>query len=80
MRAQVVLHAARGRSNARIARGTGVHLDTVRRRRGRFAQAGPPGRTGRQRRGCPASFTPLQATEVKALAAYDVHVAFELRP
>jgi transposase len=40
VRAQVVLHAARGRSNACIARETGLHLDTVRRWRGRFAQAG----------------------------------------
>ncbi|MYT30253.1 MULTISPECIES: hypothetical protein [unclassified Streptomyces] len=31
VRAQVVLHAARGRSNARIARQTGLHLDTCRR-------------------------------------------------
>ncbi|MCX4851281.1 helix-turn-helix domain-containing protein [Streptomyces sp. NBC_00893] len=31
VRAQIVLHAARGRSNARIARETGLHLDTVRR-------------------------------------------------
>ncbi|WP_406312581.1 helix-turn-helix domain-containing protein [Streptosporangium sp. NBC_01639] len=31
VRAHVVLHAARGRSNARIARETGLHLDTVRR-------------------------------------------------
>ncbi|MGP8304087.1 helix-turn-helix domain-containing protein [Streptomyces inhibens] len=31
MRAQVALHAARGRSNARITRETGLHLDTVRR-------------------------------------------------
>ncbi|MGW7245293.1 helix-turn-helix domain-containing protein [Streptomyces decoyicus] len=68
VRAQVVLHAARGRSNARIARETGLHLDTVRRWRGRFAQAGLPGLKGRQRCGRPASFTPLQATEVKALA------------
>jgi Winged helix-turn helix len=30
MRAQVVLHAAAGRSNARIARGKGLNLDTVR--------------------------------------------------
>ncbi|WP_438297189.1 IS630 family transposase [Streptomyces sp. HUAS TT7] len=68
VRAQVVLHAARGRSNARIARETGLHLDTVRRWRGRFAQAGLPGLKDRQRCGRPASFTPLQATEVKALA------------
>ncbi|MFI1369739.1 IS630 family transposase [Streptomyces griseochromogenes] len=66
--AQVVLHAARGRSNARIARETGLHLDTVRRWRGRFADAGLPGLKDRQRCGRPASFTPLQAAEVKALA------------
>lgn len=30
MRAQVVLHAARGCSNTRVARETGLHLDTVR--------------------------------------------------
>ncbi|MFF6852717.1 MULTISPECIES: helix-turn-helix domain-containing protein [Streptomyces] len=40
MRAQVVLHAARGRSNARIARETGLHLDTVRTWRNRFAALG----------------------------------------
>ncbi|MEU4037886.1 helix-turn-helix domain-containing protein [Streptomyces collinus] len=39
MRARVVPHAARGRSNARIARQTGVHLDTVRHWRGRFASS-----------------------------------------
>ncbi|MGW0197576.1 hypothetical protein [Nonomuraea sp. NPDC003201] len=37
-RATIVLHAARGRSNARIVRETGLHLDTVRCRRGRFAE------------------------------------------
>ncbi|WP_255310697.1 helix-turn-helix domain-containing protein [Streptomyces viridosporus] len=30
MRAHIVLHAALGRSNARIARETGLHMDTVR--------------------------------------------------
>jgi transposase len=68
VRAQVVLHAARGRSNACIARETGLHLDTVRRWRGRFAQAGLAGLKDRQRCGRPASFTPLQAAEVEALA------------
>ncbi|MFF9645316.1 helix-turn-helix domain-containing protein [Kitasatospora aureofaciens] len=38
IRAQVVLNAARGRSNARIASATGLHLDTVRCWRGRFAE------------------------------------------
>lgn len=42
VRAQVVPHAARGRSNACVARETGLHLDAVRRRRGRFAQRACP--------------------------------------
>ncbi|MER7986353.1 helix-turn-helix domain-containing protein [Streptomyces noursei] len=46
VRAQVVLHAARGRSNARIAQETGLHLDTVRRWRGRFAEQRSPSGTG----------------------------------
>ncbi|MGW1889185.1 helix-turn-helix domain-containing protein [Streptomyces sp. NPDC002004] len=68
VRAQVVLHASRGRSNECIARETGLHLDTVPRWRGRFAQAGLPGLKDRQRCGRPASFTPLKAAEGKALA------------
>ena len=68
VRAQVVLHAARGRSNARIARETGLHLDTVRTWRGRFAERGLPGLSDRKRSGRPPSFTALQVAEVKALA------------
>nr|WTB34020.1 helix-turn-helix domain-containing protein [Streptomyces sp. NBC_00830] len=68
VRAQIVLHAARGRSNARIAREAGLHLDTVRRWRHRFAEQGLAGLRDRQRSGRPSSFTPLQAVEVKALA------------
>ncbi|MFE4252337.1 IS630 family transposase [Streptomyces sp. NPDC056910] len=67
-RAQVVLHAARGRSNARIARETGLHLDTVRTWRGRFAGNRLPALSDRKRSGRPAFFTPLQAVQVKALA------------
>ncbi|MET8130331.1 IS630 family transposase [Streptomyces sp. NPDC005065] len=67
-RAQVVLHAARGRSNARIARETGLHLDTVRTWRGRFAENRLPTLSDRKRSGRPASFTPLQTAQVKALA------------
>lgn len=67
-RAQVVLHAARGRSNARIARETGLHLDTVRCWRGRFAEHGLGGLRDRERSGRPPSFTALQAAQVKALA------------
>ncbi|MFI5828489.1 helix-turn-helix domain-containing protein [Streptomyces sp. NPDC051578] len=66
--AQVVLHAARGRSNARIARETGLHMDTVRAWRGRFAAGGLPALADRKRSGRPARFTPVQVTEVKALA------------
>jgi transposase len=68
MRAQIVLHSARGRSNARIARETGLHLDTVRCWRGRFAEHGLGGMSDRKRSGRPPVFTPLQIAEVKALA------------
>ncbi|MFI1415163.1 IS630 family transposase [Streptomyces sp. NPDC020707] len=68
LRAQVVLHAAHGRSNARIARETGLHLDTVRCWRGRFADRGLPGLADRERTGRPPVFTALQVAEVKALA------------
>ncbi|MFF0728167.1 helix-turn-helix domain-containing protein [Streptomyces sp. NPDC004134] len=67
-RAQVVLHAAGGRSNARIARETGLHLDTVRRWRGRFAEQRMAGLADRRRSGRPPAFTALQIAEVKALA------------
>ncbi|WGD39730.1 IS630 family transposase [Streptomyces cathayae] len=67
-RAQIVLHAARGRPNARIARETGLHLDTVRTWRGRFAEHRLPALSDRKRSGRPATFTPLQTAQVKALA------------
>ncbi|MFJ7280878.1 IS630 family transposase [Kitasatospora sp. NPDC098663] len=67
IRAQIVLHAARGRSNARIARETGLHLDTVRCWRGRFADRGLAGLSDRDRSGRPPSYTPLQVAQAKAL-------------
>ncbi|MFI8086626.1 IS630 family transposase [Kitasatospora sp. NPDC086009] len=67
-RAEVVLAAARGHSNARIARDTGLHLDTVRTWRGRFASGGLPALADRKRSGRPPLFTPVQTAEVKALA------------
>ncbi|WP_328890502.1 IS630 family transposase [Streptomyces sp. NBC_00316] len=67
-RATVVLHAARGCSNARIARETGLHIDTVRTWRGRFAHGGLPALADRKRSGRPARFTPVQVAEAKALA------------
>nr|WP_229841390.1 helix-turn-helix domain-containing protein [Streptomyces brasiliensis] len=68
VRAQIVLHAAPGHSNARNARETGLHLDTVRRWRRRFVEQGLAGLQDRRRSGRPSSFTPLQVVEVKALA------------
>ena len=68
MRARVVLHAARRRSNTRIARETGLHLDAVRTWRDRFAQQVLPGLADPKRTGRPPTFSPLQAAQVKALA------------
>ncbi|MFG2924270.1 IS630 family transposase [Streptomyces sp. NPDC048305] len=68
IRAHIVLHAARGRSNARIAAETRLHVDTVRTWRGRFAHGGLPALADRKRSGRPARFTPVQVAETKALA------------
>ncbi len=43
LRAQIVLAAAAGKTNAAIAAEVGVHVDTVRKWRRRFAAAGLPG-------------------------------------
>ncbi|WP_327250225.1 IS630 family transposase [Streptomyces sp. NBC_01244] len=67
-RAAVVLLAARGRGNARIAAETHLHVDTVRTSRGRFAHGGLPALADRKRSGRPARFTPVQVAEAKALA------------
>jgi transposase len=66
--ATIVLLAARGRPNARIAVQTRLHVDTVRTWRGRFATGGMPALADRKRSGRPVSFTALQVAEVKALA------------
>jgi transposase len=68
VRAQIVLLAARPLPNARIAKRAGVHEDTVRRWRGRFAEHGMPGLADHKRTGRPPRFTPLQLAQVKALA------------
>jgi transposase len=68
VRAQIVLYAARGLPNAQIAQRTGVHEDTVRRWRGRFADHRITALTDRKRTGRPPRFTPLQVAQVKALA------------
>ncbi|MGW1814997.1 IS630 family transposase [Streptomyces sp. NPDC002125] len=67
-RATIVLLAARGRANAKIAADTRLHVDTVRTWRGRFAHGGIPALTDRRRSGRPARFTPVQVAEAKALA------------
>ncbi|WP_324604032.1 IS630 family transposase [Streptomyces vinaceus] len=68
IRAHIVLHAARGRSNARIAAETRLHVDTVRTWRGRFAHGGLPALADRKRSGRPTRFTSVQVAETKALA------------
>lgn len=67
-RSQIVLLATRGRPNARIAVEVGVHVDTVRTWRGRFADGGLPALADRRRSGRPARFTPVQVAEARALA------------
>jgi transposase len=68
LRARIVLAAAQGMSNARIASGLGLHLDTVRKWRRRFAARGLAGLHDRPRSGRPRLFTPAQVAEVKAVA------------
>lgn len=68
VRARIVLGAAAGTPNAVIAIEVGVHLDTVRKWRGRFVLKGIPGLEDLPRTGRPRSFTPVQVAQVKALA------------
>lgn len=66
IRSQTVLLATRGRPNARIAVEGGVHVDTVRTWRGRFADGGLPALADRRRSGRPARFIPVQVAEAKS--------------
>lgn len=68
LRAKIVMAAAAGETNAAIAAGLGVHLDTVRTWRGCFARKGLDGLRDLPRSGRPKVFTDLQSAEVKALA------------
>ncbi|MFG2250955.1 IS630 family transposase [Spirillospora sp. NPDC048823] len=68
VRAQIVLDAANGCSNAQIARRRGIGVDTARLWRGRYGDQGAAGLADRPRSGRPARFTPAQVAEVKALA------------
>jgi transposase len=68
IRARIVLAAAEGAANTEIAAEVGVHVDTVRKWRRRFAMAGLSGLEDRPRSGRRRTFTPVQVAEVKALA------------
>jgi transposase len=67
-RAQIVLAAARGHPNARIAADLGVSVDTVRKWRGRFAARGLDGLKDLPRRGRPRRISSLERAAVVALA------------
>lgn len=68
VRARIVLLAADGASNIRIAERLDVHVGTASLWRKRFAEAGLAGLDDRQRTGRPRSFTPEVVAEVKAMA------------
>jgi transposase len=68
LRAQIVLAAASGRANARIAADLGVSVDTVRKWRGRFAERGLEGLEDLPRCGRPRRISELERAAVVALA------------
>jgi transposase len=68
IRAQIVLAAADGESNAHIAANLGCHVDTVRKWRRRYCAGRLGGLADRPRSGRPRQFSAVQVAEVKALA------------
>jgi transposase len=68
VRAQIVLAAARGRDNARIAADLRVSVDTARKWRGRFAARGLDGLADLPRPGRPRRISELERIAVVALA------------
>jgi transposase len=68
LRARIVLAAARGRDNARIAADLQVTVDTVRKWRGRFAARGLAGLADLPRSGRPRRISELTRAAVVALA------------
>ena len=68
LRAQIVLAAARGRDNARIAADLQITVDTVRKWRGRFAARGLAGLADLPRSGRPRRISELTRAAVVALA------------
>ena len=68
LRAQIVLAAARGRGNARIAHDLGISQDTARKWRGRFAVRGLDGLADLPRPGRPRRIGEMDRAAVVALA------------
>jgi transposase len=68
LRAQIVLEAARGRDNARIAASLGISVDTARRWRGRFAARRLDGLDDLPRSGRPRRISAAERAAVVALA------------
>ncbi len=68
VRARIILAAAEGVANARIAADLGMHVDTVRKWRRRFWQRRLAGLDDLPRSGRPRQFSAVQVAEVKALA------------
>ena len=68
LRAQIVLAAARGRGNARIAADLRITVDTARKWRGRFAARGLDGLADLPRSGRPRRISELTRAAVVALA------------
>jgi transposase len=68
LRAQIVLAAAAGSTNVAIAGQVGVHVDTVRKWRRRFAAAGLAGLKDAPRSGRPPVFTAADRAEAVVLA------------
>ena len=68
LRAQIVLAAARGRANARIAADLGISVDTARRWRGRFAARRMDGLNDLPRSGRPRRISAAERAAVVALA------------
>ncbi len=68
LRAQIVLQAARGRDNARIAAGAEISVNTVRKWRGRFAERGLAGLRDLPRSGRPREIGEADRAAVVALA------------
>jgi transposase len=68
LRARIVLAAAASKSNAAIGAEVGVHVDTVRKWRRRFAAGRLPGLKGAPRSGRPPAFTASDRAEAVALA------------